>query len=119
MKPNGLTFTLIALGLAFITRPMRAQAITFFRQFITPAIDQATAVAANASGIYVIGSRQAAPAGAGISKYDSLGNELWTREIGVPERRSPTPYARSGDAVHFAVVIGAQWTGFQSTVAVR
>jgi uncharacterized protein (TIGR03437 family) len=27
--------------------------------------------------------------------------------------------ARSGDVVHFAVVIGAQWTGFQATVALR
>jgi uncharacterized protein (TIGR03437 family) len=27
--------------------------------------------------------------------------------------------ARTGDAVHFAVVIGAQWTGAQATVAVR
>ena len=27
--------------------------------------------------------------------------------------------SRTGDAVHFKVVIGAQWTGYQATVAVR
>jgi uncharacterized protein (TIGR03437 family) len=27
--------------------------------------------------------------------------------------------AYTGDAVHFTVVIGAQWTGYQATVAVR
>ena len=48
-------------------------------------------MAANASGIYVAGNRQGSPGGAGISMYDSLGNELWTREIRVPEPGSPTP----------------------------
>src|SRR5205823_4780936 len=50
-----------------------------------------TAVAANASGIYVVGRRSDSPGGAGISKYDSLGNELWTREIGVPEPGNVAP----------------------------
>src|SRR6185503_4020428 len=57
----------------------------FFRQFSTPGIDRATAVAADASGIYVIGNRGFSQGG-GVRKYDSRGNELWTRELSVPAR---------------------------------
>ena len=85
MAQQSGTVRIIVLALAICTAAATAQTITFFRQFTTPAIDQPTAVAANASGIYVIGNRQSSPVGAGISKYDSLGNELWTREVGVPE----------------------------------
>ena len=87
MKPKGLAFSLIALGLAISTRPMPGQTISFFRQFTTPGMDRATAVAADASGIYVIGNRpapQGGPGSAGVRKYDSRGNELWTREFSVP-----------------------------------
>ena len=42
----------------------------------TPGMDRATAVAANASGIYVVGS--------GLRKYDADGNELWTRPLNGP-----------------------------------
>ena len=80
-----LSFTLLALGLAIGARPTSGQTLPFFRQFSTPGIDQATAVAADASGIYVIGNRRFLQGG-GVRKYDSRGNELWTREFNVPER---------------------------------
>jgi len=51
VKPKGLAFSLIALGLAIVIRPMTGQTISFFGQFTTPRIDRATAVAADASGI--------------------------------------------------------------------
>lgn len=50
------------------------QTLSFFRPI--PGMDRATAVAANASGIYVAGS--------GVGKYDSQGNELWTRRVNGP-----------------------------------
>src|SRR5947209_16362555 len=53
---------------------MAGQTLTFFRP--TPGISRATAVAVNASGIYVSGT--------GVGKYDSVGNELWTRGANGP-----------------------------------
>jgi len=90
MKPNGLAFTLIALGLAITTRPMHGQTISYFRQFTTPGMDRAAGVAADASGIYVIGNRPSPQGGsAGVRKYDSRGNELWTREFSVSALGNP------------------------------
>jgi uncharacterized protein (TIGR03437 family) len=80
-------FALFSLGLAIGARPMHGQTISYFRQFSTTGIAGATTVAADASGIYVFGSRTAPPGGqatGGIRKYDSRGNELWTREFTVP-----------------------------------
>ena len=53
------------------TGPMAGQTLSFLR--LTPGTDRATAMAANASGIYVVGSE--------LRKYDSAGNELWTRAV--------------------------------------
>ena len=50
----------IALGLAIGARPMQGQTMSYFRQFTTPGMDRATAVAADASGIYVFGPSGAA-----------------------------------------------------------
>ena len=85
----GLILTLFALGLAIGVCPAQGQTMSFFRQFRTPGIGGATAVAADASGIYVFGNK-AAPAGgqatAGVRKYDSGGVELWTREFSAPHK---------------------------------
>jgi uncharacterized protein (TIGR03437 family) len=69
---------------------LQGQTISFFRQFETPGMDRATAVAVDGSGIYVIGNKGFSQGG-GVRKYDSRGNELWTREFSVP-----------GESVHFA-----------------
>lgn len=82
-----LVFTLLSLGLVIGAGPMHGQTISYFRQFSTPGIAGATAVTAGASGIYVFGSNTAPPGGhatGGIRKYDSRGNEAWTREFTVP-----------------------------------
>src|SRR4030095_12339010 len=55
--------------------PIEAETMSFFRQLTTRGIDEAIAVAADATGIYVLG-------GLAVAKYDSRGNELWTRELG-------------------------------------
>ena len=70
-----LVFMLITLGLAIGASPIKEQTLSFFRH--APEIDQYTAVAADASGIYAFWN-------AGVRKYDSRGNELWTREFSAP-----------------------------------
>src|SRR5256885_2039057 len=45
---------------AMAISPMQAQTMSFFRQFTTPGFDRAIAVAADASGIYLIGNRPTA-----------------------------------------------------------
>src|SRR5262249_45611300 len=111
-EPKGLAFSLIALGLAIGIRPMPGQTMSFFRQFTTPEMDRATAVAVDASGIYVIGNRpasQGGPGSAGVRKYDSRGNELWTREFSVPTGARVTLSAAAADATGFYVL------GFDAT----
>src|SRR4051812_34610295 len=79
-------FTVVARVCAIGAHSMEAQSSTFFREFNTPGMDWAAAVAADASGIYVIGNKPPSPGGqrhAGVRKYDSQGNELWTREFTV------------------------------------
>jgi uncharacterized protein (TIGR03437 family) len=68
--------------------PAQGQTMSFFRQFTTPGMDRAIAVAADASGIYVAGNRPApgGPGSTGVRKFDSRGNELWTREFSAVAR---------------------------------
>jgi uncharacterized protein (TIGR03437 family) len=76
---------------------MQAQTMSFFREFTTPGMDRALAVTADASGIYVIGSRPS-PGGlisTGIRKYDSRGNELWSRELGASPSGNPRAAANA------------------------
>ena len=50
MKSKGLAVTLIALGMAISIRPLPGQTMSYFRQFTTPGMDRATAVASDGSG---------------------------------------------------------------------
>src|SRR5689334_8203047 len=87
--------------------PMQAQTMSFFRQFTTPGIDRAIAVAADTSGIYVAGNgpvEQGVQARAGIRKYDSRGVELWTREFSMPTGARLTLSAAAADATGFYVL---------------
>ena len=88
-----LGFMLIALGMSISTGSAQGQTMSFNYQFTTPGIDRATAVAADASGIYVVGNRpspQGSPGRAGVRKYDKFGNELWTREFTSPTQEGTT-----------------------------
>src|SRR5689334_10708899 len=60
----------------------QAQIIDYFQHFTTPAIESATAVAADSSGVYVFGNKGSDIAS--VRKYDSGGKELWTRTISPP-----------------------------------
>ncbi|MBI1895772.1 MAG: SBBP repeat-containing protein [Acidobacteria bacterium] len=65
--------------------------VLWSRQFGTAGPDAARGVAADASGVYVVGDTGGALQGAGagsgdvfVRKYDPNGNELWTRQFGGP-----------------------------------
>lgn len=99
-------FILIASGPGIGTRPLQGQTISFFREFTTPQIDRASAIAADASGIYVVGDR---PLGkAGVRKYDPLGNELWTKEFTGPTQEGARLNGAAADAtgVYVLGVVG-------------
>jgi len=86
-RASSLLFALIALGMAIESRPAHGQTISFLHSlsgdaFGTPSngsIAGAGALAADASGVYVVGAK-------GLVKYDSQGNELWTRAFGAGEQ---------------------------------
>lgn len=104
-------FMLIALALSIGAEPARGQTMSFLRQFTTPGIDRATALAADASGIYVVGNRpspQGSPGRGGVRKYDPLGNELWTQEFTAPTPEGTRLIGAASDAsgVYVLGVVG-------------
>jgi hypothetical protein len=79
------------------------------RQFGTVFDDRAAATAADSTGIYVAGLTYGSLAGqrhtgrganAFVSKYDSAGNALWTREFGTVGNNAITGVAAAGSAVY-------------------
>ena len=88
-RGSSLLFALIALAVAICSRPTYGQTISFLRPLSSVPLSNgvvvplhAGAVAADASGVYVVGD-------IGLAKYDSHGNELWTRPIGQIRKLSP------------------------------
>ena len=80
-------FFLVALGAGIATRPMQGQTMSFFREFSTPQMDRASAIAADATGVYLFGDRPSPDRGlgsAGVTKFDSRGKQLWTRPFSAP-----------------------------------
>lgn len=81
---------------AFVRKYDKDGNVLWTRQFGTAADDQATAVVAHTSGVYVVGNISCCgavlppfPALTGadafIRKYDGDGNEIWTRIVGTAE----------------------------------
>jgi hypothetical protein len=54
-----MRYFLVPFVLSIIACPIQGQTISLFREFTTPAIDRAAAVAADGSGVYVAGFRRA------------------------------------------------------------
>jgi uncharacterized protein (TIGR03437 family) len=76
-------------GDAFVSKLDLDGNVVWSRQFGTPEADTAYGLAADASGVYVIGTTKGALQGANtggadifVRKYDPSGNELWTRQFG-------------------------------------
>jgi uncharacterized protein (TIGR03437 family) len=78
-------FTLIALAVAIGSRPARGQTLTFLHPLSGGAFGSLSVfpsvrtIAADASGVYLVGAK-------GLVKYDSNGNEAWTRAFGAGEQ---------------------------------
>ena len=76
---------------AFVRKYDAAGNELWTRQFGTSGFDEALGVSADSTGIYVVGGTEGAlpgRSGAGsfdafVSKYDTAGNELWTRQFGT------------------------------------
>jgi uncharacterized protein (TIGR03437 family) len=76
---------------AFVAKFDTAGALQWTRQFGTDANDTVTGVAADASGVYVVGRTAATlpnqtslgAVDAFVRKYDVNGNEVWTRQFGT------------------------------------
>jgi len=89
------------------------------RQFGTPSIENAQAVAVDASGIYVAGFTggtfpgQASAGGldAFLRKYDGSGNEVWTRQFGTPGSDSAYAVAVDASGVYVAGDTGGTFPG--------
>lgn len=87
------TLSIIQLVLSsVIPAQVAGQTLSFFRA--TAGMDSITAVAANASGIYVAGN--------GVKKYDSQGNELWTQASIGPG------FGAAADATGVYIVVGTK-----------
>jgi len=88
-----LLILLLAGGLAAMTaREVAGQDILWTRQFGTSSSDLANGVAIDGAGnVYVVGQTEGALPGqtglggrdAFVRRYDSLGNQLWTRQFGT------------------------------------
>lgn len=84
---------------------IQGQTLSFLREFAAPGVEFASGVAADASGVYVA----VAPLHGGsvvIRKFDSSGNELWTRQIPPPAPGSLTPAGVFADGTGVYVFAG-------------
>jgi len=96
---------LCVLAIAFLPAVAPGQGIEWIRQFGTPDLDTVKGVAADADGnVYVAGDTVDALPGqtetgthdAYVRKYDSQGNEIWTRQFGLND---PLPEIVEGKGV--------------------
>jgi uncharacterized protein (TIGR03437 family) len=88
----------------FVARFTNAGALLWTRQISLPGNDFARGIAADDSGVYVIGQR--AREGV-IRKYDPGGTEMWTRELDAPEDgyHAPLSVATGAAGLYVAGVI--------------
>ena len=101
---------LIAQLLAILPMPASAQTRQWTRQFGSPRDDEAYAVTTGPAAVYVVGETIGAfPSQTNqggrdgfVSKYDVLGNELWTRQFGTSVQDSPRGVAADATGVYVA-----------------
>src|SRR5260221_6079285 len=78
---------LFALAVAALGSPplqVDGQALSLFQQCNTTSISRASSIAVDDSGVYVFGYGDPKPdigVYTGVRKFDSRGNELWTRQL--------------------------------------
>jgi hypothetical protein len=88
------------------------------RQFGTATRDRALGVAADATGVYVVGDTAGVLQGANIGssdifvrKYDPNGNELWTRQFGGPNDDQGSAAAVDGTGVYVTGFVTVSLSG--------
>src|SRR6478735_4744189 len=102
---NGKRLTFLIWMVMTWTVVLRGQTTNWYRQL--PTVD-VHSVAVDAGGIYVVGSgtvagqNQSGYNDAVIRKYDSSGNELWTREFGTPANDYGWAVTSDGTSVYVA-----------------
>jgi len=93
LLPLSLTFLCI-LAIAFLPSAALGRGVEWIRQFGSPGHETAAGVAAGADGnVYIAGDTDGALPGqtetgshdAFVRKYDSQGNEVWTRQFGLDD----------------------------------
>lgn len=95
---------------AFVRKYDSAGQELWTRQFGTSSHDEGLGVAADATGVYVVGRTEGALAGhssagssdAFVRKYDSEGNELWTRQFGTAGHDEALAVATGANGVYVA-----------------
>ncbi|MBI3934441.1 MAG: hypothetical protein HY316_07085 [Acidobacteria bacterium] len=95
---------------AFVRKYDPGGTLIWTRQFGTTESDEAFGLAADQTGIYVVGSVEAALPGqaflgssdAFVRKYTADGNEVWTRQFGSPSRDRAAAVAVTGESVYVA-----------------
>jgi hypothetical protein len=97
------SITFIALRLSINIKPAKAQTMAFNRQFSTPGIDRVTAVAADASDIYVIGidlPRKAVQAELAFASttHSAVSRGLWSSPLLTPLSTGFIGGAADGDS---------------------
>ncbi len=98
---------LITLGLAIGARPLPGQTISFSREFSSPQIDRASAITADPTGVYLFGERLTTDGRVGaVIKYDSQGNQLWTRPFSAPAPGNLTSYGLASDSTGVYALVG-------------
>ena len=93
---------------AFVRRSTPDGDVVWLREFGTTAADQATAIAAAPSGVYLAGWTDGVFAGSSsvggrdafVRAYDEGGNERWTRQFGTAASDTATGIAAGGSAVY-------------------
>jgi uncharacterized protein (TIGR03437 family) len=106
-------------GDAFIRKYDAGGAEVWTRQFGTGSTDEATAVAADSSGIYVTGRTNGdlAPPGQGgfdafLRKYDAAGTVVWTRQFGSSTTDAAYAVAVNASGVYVGGETSGAFPGF-------
>src|SRR5207247_2073037 len=88
------------------------------KQFGTSALDQATGISGDSSGLYVTGFTSGALTGSNagqedvfLRKYDTSGNVVWTRQFGTNKSDEATAISADSSGVYIAGFTGGTLPG--------
>lgn len=116
----GLCLCLFAILAAFRPTPCQAQTIQWLHQFGTTANDFTYGMAVDATGIYVVahtfsgtmpGQTSAGGVDVILRKYDTNGNELWTRQFGTSGSDEVRDVAADGTGAYVVGITNSVFPG--------